>query len=150
MTLQRPLGLLIWLGIPALIALYLMKPVFVVRPVSTTYLWRLSERYQKKRRGGDFTRRLAQLLLQIAIVLVAGLLAAGPLIPLPGRENRILVLDISASMNASAGDTTRLDRAKEMMTAAVRGRPADSRVTLILSDGRVLAEQSARTEHKHG
>ena len=49
MTFLYPLGLLGLLGIPVLIVIYIIKSKYTEQTVSSTYLWKLSERFLKKR-----------------------------------------------------------------------------------------------------
>ena len=49
MTFLYPLGLLGLLGIPVLIIIYIIKSKYTEQTVSSTYLWKLSERFLKKR-----------------------------------------------------------------------------------------------------
>lgn len=44
-----PLGFLGLLGLLALLLIYLIKPNFQKKSVSSTYVWKLSFRFQKKR-----------------------------------------------------------------------------------------------------
>ena len=49
MSFMNPSGLWLLLGIPVLIILYLIKAQHEDRPVSSTYIWKLSSRFMKKR-----------------------------------------------------------------------------------------------------
>ena len=144
MTLQRPAWLLMWLGIPVLIALYFIKPHYVRRQISSNYLWRLSEKYRKKSVFGQRSKSLLMLLIQLLIVLFLGLTAAGCGVRLLGGETEwIFVLDASASMNQSAGNQTLFDIAREKLLQKAAQAPVGGSVTLIAADGvgRVCAER---------
>ena len=49
MTLLAPLGLLGLLGVLALIIIYIIKPNYQQKFISSTYVWKLSLKYRKKR-----------------------------------------------------------------------------------------------------
>lgn len=49
MSLLVPLGLLGLLGIAALILIYILKPNYQQKIISSTYVWKLSLRYRKKK-----------------------------------------------------------------------------------------------------
>ena len=148
MTLQHPWGLLIWLAIPLLLILYFFKPPYIRKTVSSNYLWRLSEKYRKKRLALRASHRLLQLLLQMLIVAALGLIAAGVSVTLPGGDQElVLVLDASASMNGEDASGPLLDQAKARMLSAVSTRPLGSTVTVILADGeaKTLCQRAENT-----
>ena len=49
MTFLYPIGLLGLIGVPILIIVYLIKNRYTEQTVSSTYLWRLSERFIKRK-----------------------------------------------------------------------------------------------------
>ncbi|MBQ8912233.1 MAG: BatA domain-containing protein, partial [Clostridia bacterium] len=49
MRFLNPAGLWLLLGIPVLIIIYLIKSQHEQRAVSSTYIWKLSERFAQKR-----------------------------------------------------------------------------------------------------
>ena len=49
MTLLLPLGLLGLLAIAALILIYIIKPNYQQKFISSTYVWKLSMKYRKKK-----------------------------------------------------------------------------------------------------
>ena len=49
MTLLTPLGLIGLLGVVALIIIYIIKPNFQQKFISSTYVWKLSLKYRKKK-----------------------------------------------------------------------------------------------------
>ncbi len=49
MSFQNPAGLWLLLGIPVLIAIWLIRPQHENRRVSSSYIWRLSDRFMKRR-----------------------------------------------------------------------------------------------------
>ena len=76
MTLLTPLGLLGLLGLVAWLIIYLIKPNYQQKLISSTYIWKLSLKYRKKRLPISKLRNLLLILCQIFILtLCAGILA---------------------------------------------------------------------------
>ena len=65
MKFLNPAGLWLLLGVPVLILIYLIKSRHTDLPVSSTYLWRLSERFRKKRLPVQRFRNILLFLLQL-------------------------------------------------------------------------------------
>ena len=66
----QPLGLLGLLGIPIIILIYLLKSKYVSKPVSSTFIWKRSLRYVKRKIPLNFIMSLI-LILQILTVIAA-------------------------------------------------------------------------------
>ena len=69
MTLLAPLGLLGLLGIVALIVIYILRPNYQQKFISTTFVWKLSLKYKKKRIPISKLRNFLIILCQILICL---------------------------------------------------------------------------------
>ena len=67
MTLLLPLGLLGLLSLAVLILIYVIRPNYQNKLVSTTYVWKLSMKYRKKRLPISKLRNLLILLCQLYI-----------------------------------------------------------------------------------
>ena len=78
MTLLTPLGLLGLLGVVALIVIYLIKPNYQQKFVSSTYVWKLSLRYRKKKLPVSKLRNWLLIICQILILLSLAALLTGP------------------------------------------------------------------------
>jgi Ca-activated chloride channel family protein len=135
--LAYPLGLLALLAIPLLLALHLLRPRRRRVVLSTTALWQAALR---DREGGQGLRRLLRnlsLLLLLASALALGLALAGPQwLARAGEDaDTVLVLDVSASMQARSGSGTRFDQALAEAGAIVDGLPRDGRM-LVMTSGR--------------
>ena len=114
MTLLTPLGLLGLLGIVALIIIYIIKPNYQQKLISSTYVWKLSLKYRKKRIPINKLRNFLIILCQILILTSAAMILARPVEVLKHKaENReiIAIIDSSASMRAVSGGETRFERA---------------------------------------
>ena len=114
MTWLAPLGFLGLIGIIALIVIYIIKPNYQKKMVSSTFVWKLSLKYRKKRLPVSRLNNILIFLCQLLILTICGLLLARPVIEQEkaGDENeRIIIIDASASMRVSDGGTTRFLRA---------------------------------------
>ena len=109
-------GLWLLLGIPALIIIYLIKAQHEDRPVSSTYIWKLSSRFMKKRLPLQKIKKFLSFLLQLLIVAGVALLASRPAVTDGKSCDYIAIIDASASMQ-TADDTgaTRFELALEQM-----------------------------------
>ncbi len=116
MTLLAPLGLLGLLGVVALIILYIIKPNYQQKFVSSTYIWQLSMKYRKKRVPINKLRNLLLIICQILIITACAFLLAQPGHALEVTENNesIIIIDASASMlTVNSDEQTRFERAVE-------------------------------------
>ena len=119
-------------GLILLIILFLIRPPFQDYPVSTTYLWKLSEKFRKKRLPIRRAKKILLLLLQALCVAAAALLIAQPSLPMPGSgKDWIAVIDISGSMTAMEEGTSRLEKAKSEVLRRAASLERGSAVTLI-------------------
>ena len=137
--LLMPLGLLGLLGIAVLIIIYILKPNYQQKVVSSTHVWKLSLRYRRKQIPINRLLSLLILLCQILIVTACALILAQPFIPserIHHDNERIVVIDASADMLAAHDGETRFERAVEDVYELTEDtlRLADGRITLILAN----------------
>ena len=114
MTWLAPIGFLGLTGIIALIIIYVIKPNYQKKMVSSTFVWKLSLKYRKKRLPVSQLNNILIFLCQILILTICGLLLARPVIEQAkaGDENeKIIIIDASASMRVTDGSDTRFVRA---------------------------------------
>ena len=102
MSFVYPLGLLGLIGIPILIAIYIIKNKYTEQTVASTYLWTLSERFLKRKNPVSPVAGIISLILQILAVTVISLAIAHPSITFHGANEYCFVLDTSASMSMEA------------------------------------------------
>lgn len=120
MSLLLPLGLIGLIGVVALIVIYIVKPNYQQKFVSSTYIWKLSLKYKKKTLPISRFRNILIFLCQILILVSCALLLARPVIA--GEKEhvyseRVAIIDASASMRVSDGNATRFERAVEQARA---------------------------------
>ena len=127
-----PIGLLGLIGIPILIIVYLIKNRYTEQTVASTYLWRLSERFLKRRNPLSRITGIISLILQLLLVAALSLAGAHPIIVLPGAAHEYcFILDGSASMNMEADGKTRFDLAREEILTVVDGAKDGSTYTVV-------------------
>ena len=118
MTFLYPLGLLGLLGIPVLIIIYIIKSKYTEQTVSSTYLWKLSERFLKKKNPLSGLTGLISLILQILCVLAISLTIAHPVLTVPGAaRDYCFILDGTGSMQMQHADgITRYEVGKQRIS----------------------------------
>lgn len=116
MRLLLPIGLLALLGIAVLIVIYLIKPSYQNKPVTSTYIWRESLKYRKREKPDSIFRNLLLILCQILLVALSAFILSMPFVKtysVDDLDQNILVIDGSANMMAASDGTTRFERALE-------------------------------------
>ena len=132
MTFLYPIGLLGLVGIPILILVYIIKNRYTEQTVASTYLWRLSERFLKKRNPLTKLTGIISLILQLLLIATLSLSVAHPIINLPGAAREYcFILDGSASMNMEAEGESRFDLAKNEIRDQIKSAKDGSSFTLI-------------------
>lgn len=113
MTLLLPLGLLGLLSIGVLILIYILKPNYQQKFISSTHIWKLSLKYRKKKIPTSKLRNILIIICQILILTSIAMLLAMPsksLVKNSDDAEVIAILDSSASMRTAADDETRFER----------------------------------------
>ena len=133
MTFLYPLGLLGLLGIPVLIIIYIIKSKYTEQTVSSTYLWKLSERFLKKKNPLSRLTGLISLILQILCVLTISLTIAHPVLTVPGAaRDYCFILDGTGSMQMQHADgMTRYEVGKQHIADMIADAADGSTFTLI-------------------
>lgn len=109
-----PLGLLALLTIPALIIIYIIKPNYQLKHVSSTYVWKLSLKYKKRKIPVNKIRNILLFLCQLLILTGIALIIARPALFYDRNTDRsdvIAIIDSSASMYTQSEGETRFHRA---------------------------------------
>ena len=136
MTFLYPIGLLDLIGIPILIIVYLIKNRYTEQTIASTFLWRLSERFLKRRNPLSRITGIISLILQLLLVAALSLAVAHPIIVLPGAAHEYcFILDGSASMNMEMDGKTRFDLAKEEILKVVDEAKEGSTYTVVYVGG---------------
>ncbi|MBQ9124725.1 MAG: BatA and WFA domain-containing protein [Acholeplasmatales bacterium] len=145
-----PLGLLGLIGVPILIIIYIIKSKYMEQTISSTYIWRLSEKFLKKRKKISKFAGIIALILQILTIVLISLVIAHPVIVKPGEaRDYCFILDGSASMNTVQSGTTRFDIAKSKIENMIDNSYNGSTYTLIyLADEPTIIYESLDNEEK--
>ena len=140
MSFQNPSGLWLLLGVPVLILIWLIRPQHENRRVSSSYIWRLSDRFMKRRLPLTAFRRWLIFLLQLLLVSGGAFLAARPVLENGGQVDYLVILDASASMRTETEEgVTRYDAAADMIRKLAKEVSDGHTLTLI------TAGEEART-----
>ncbi len=138
MTWLVPIGFLGLLGVVALIVIYVIKPNYQNKIISSTYVWRLSLKYRKKKLPISRLNNILLFLCQLFILSICGLLLAQPAIEsekLGDANEKIIVIDASASMKVTSTGDTRFVRAVEEARELAEGTfIGGGLVSIILAD----------------
>ena len=113
MTLLAPLGLLGLISIAVLIIIYILKPNYQQKFISSTYIWKLSLKYRKKKIPTSRLRNILLIICQLIILISLAMLLTQPSKPLFKRSNSsevVAILDSSASMRTASDNETRFER----------------------------------------
>lgn len=113
MNLAAPLGFLGLLGLAILILIYLLKPNYQQKLVSSTFVWKLSLKYKRKKVPINKIRNIIILICQILIILLCAFIMAKPVVAVEVDESteKVVIIDASASMLTKYDGTTRYERA---------------------------------------
>ena len=138
MSWLTPLGFLGLLGIIALIIIYIIKPNYQNKIISSTFVWKLSLKYRKKRIPINKLRNLLLFICQILVITCCALVLAHPFLEKDTHsrtDDKIIILDASASMMTESGGVTRFERAvSEIREYADDIISAGGRVSVIVAD----------------
>lgn len=134
MILQNLIGLLVLLAVPILIVIYIIKQEHKERRVSSTYIWRVSERFLKKRLPLRRVSKLLSFILQLLILTLLGLSAALPAVSMGSISAHIAVIDASASMQTQVDGVSRFDRAVEQVMERANSGLCSSMTVILASD----------------
>ena len=78
MKLLLPIGLIALISLVALIVIYLLRPNYQNKMISSTFVWKLSLKYKKKRIPISKLRNILILLCQIFILSIAAFIISKP------------------------------------------------------------------------
>lgn len=138
MKLLTPWGLLGLIGIAILIIIYIIKPNYQQKFVSSTYVWRLSKKYKKKKLPTSRIRDIIIIICQILVVALCSMILAKPSEVLklqPDEPEVVAIIDSSASMMTKTDDITRFQRAVSGVRALSNETfAANGRMSIIVAD----------------
>src|SRR5580692_3424115 len=133
MSLANPIALLWALLILPIVIFYILKIRLKRVPVSTVIFWRQIFDEKKPRSLWQRLRHFVSLLLQIALLVLLIAALTEPFLASEARNSRrvILVIDNSASMNATDVEPSRLAKAKEEAQQLIKGMRARDEMAIV-------------------
>lgn len=141
MSFVNPLGLLGLIGIPIIIIIYILRNKYNEQTVTSTYIWKLSDKFLKRKNPLSGLAGLISLILQILTVAAISLAVAQPVFVLPGQANDYcFVLDVSGSMQMENGKQTRFELAKDEIEKVIKKSKDGSSYTLICVSDQTVTE----------
>src|SRR2546430_2641015 len=134
MTLLVPAALAFGIIIPIILLLYFMRPKRQERVVSSTLLWQQALQDLQASRPWQRLRITPLLLLQLLAALVVVLVLARPatFFSSPISGDTIIILQASASMQATDLTPSRFEAAKSEVADLIAGIGPDDHVSLIM------------------
>ena len=118
MSWLTPLGFLGLIGLVVLIIIYIIRPNFQNKIISSTFVWKLSLRYKKKKLPLSKLRNILLFICQVLIISLAATILAQPIIAAENEESsteKVVIIDASASMMTTTDYDTRFERAVDMV-----------------------------------
>lgn len=137
--LLAPIGLIALIGIPVVIIIYILKPKYQEKKVTSTHIWRLSLKYRKRKIPLQWLKRSLLLFVQLLIVAVIAFMLANPNMveEIDDKESKekLVILDASASMmTVSSNGKTRFENAKDAIKELAQKSDESNNITVILCD----------------
>lgn len=116
MTILNLVGLISLLGLVMYFVLYFIKPNYQQKFVSSTYIWKLSLKYKKKRIPISKLRNILLVICQVLLLITLTIIIIKPakVTKQPNENESILIIDASASMRTTDDLDTRFERAVDL------------------------------------
>ena len=114
MSWLTPLGFIGLIGIAILILIYILKPNYQQKFISSTFIWELSLKYKKKKIPINKFRNILLFLCQILIICSCAAILAQPILSEAQSAliiDRVVIIDASASMRTAYDEESRFERA---------------------------------------
>ena len=140
MSWLTPIGLLGLIGLIALIIIYIIKPNYQNKIISSTFIWKLSLKLRKKQIPISKLRSILLFICQVLAISTLAFILAQPVIKAEENEivnEKIVILDASASMLTETNGETRFERAVEavrlLADQTYQGDNSTGKITLIVA-----------------
>ena len=149
MQFLTPIGFTLAALAAPIILLYMLKLRRKQAQVSSTLLWERLLRDQQANAPWQKLKRNLLLFLQLLILAALVLAFARPALQTPAVASGsvVVLLDASASMNATDVSPSRFEAARGIVQTLIDGLSGDSRMTLILVSGTPRALAASETDH---
>ena len=137
MSWLTPLGFLGFIGIAILILIYILKPNYQQKFISSTFVWELSLKYRRKKIPINKFKNILLFICQVLVITACAFILAQPVIAeneKPEVLEKVAIIDASASMRSTYDDVTRYERAiSEISTLAEEVFAQNGYMTVILA-----------------
>ena len=137
MSWLTPLGFLGLIGIAILILIYILKPNYKQKFISSTFVWELSLKYRRKKIPINKFRNILLFICQVLVITSCAFILAQPVIEenqKPEILEKVAIVDASASMRAVYDDVSRYERAlSEVSTLAEQVFAENGYMTVIFA-----------------
>ena len=134
MRLANLLGLLGLLALIGLILIYILKPQYEDRKISSTYVWKLSLRYRKRKMPWEWPLKSLLIILQVLIIaMIAFLMAQPEVFAKESDGEKIVILDASVSMMAEYNGKTRFETAIDKIQALANDTVPEYKFSVVLA-----------------
>lgn len=146
MTFYHPWLMWLALTLPAILALYILRPRRKQTLFPSTLLWQPVSAQLEASRPWQRLQSSLLLWLQLLAAALLVLAAAGPVWHAAAdSRSAIVLLDASASMRAAGNDGTRFEQARKEVEALAAGLRGDATITVIAFDRqpRVVIKESS-------
>jgi len=153
LTILVPLGLLALLSLLVWLIIYIIKPNYIQKEISSTHVWRLSLKYKKRRIPINKLRNILIILCQVLILTICAIILAQPFVAggeAPEQEDFVAIVSSSASMRAETDGMTRFERAINLLINDIESISGDGFVSIIIADNNpyFLAERVAGNQRE--
>jgi Ca-activated chloride channel homolog len=143
-----PIAFWFALAIPVVVLFYLLKRKRIMRLISSTLLW---QKFLAETQANAPFQRLRHnwlLVLQVLLLLLAVLALARPYFIGQNRKSalRVVILDGSASMQATDETPNRFEQARAGALKWVEGLKDDERMMILLAGAKTEVKQSPTTD----
>ncbi|MDE7464454.1 MAG: BatA and WFA domain-containing protein, partial [Clostridiales bacterium] len=136
MRLAIPLGLLGLITVAVLILIYIFKPKYQDKKFSSTYIWKLSLKYVKRKVPFQWLQNSLLFIVQLLILALIAVSMSFPQVVLDSKDGeKIVVLDASASMSAVIDGKSRFERAKNEIIDMVDDTTKSHKISIIIAGG---------------
>lgn len=134
MRLLYPLGLLGLISIIILIIIYIIKPKYQEKKISSTYVWKLSLKYYRKKIPFHWLTRSLLFIIQVLTLLLATFLLTRPYLLKDAKSNeKILIIENSASMQITSNNKTRFEEALAEVKEISKTANEDQKISIIIA-----------------
>lgn len=137
MIFSNYLGFILLIAIVILLLIYLIKPIYQNKVLSTNFIWNETLKRNHKKNPISKLRNLIIIIMQLLMITISSIIITKPLIISESSNNNeyVVILDASADMLAQTSDVTRFQRAvSQIIEKANEITKVEGYFSLILSD----------------